>query len=193
MDFYDGGDYNAGGASVLVRIVNSPADVIEFIIWNGAATEAQCRTGTTYTDTTTWHHLCVACDSTQGTPANAVGLYVDGILYPGGGLNSNPAFNQNVHLSTSGIACSLGSTHYASSFFDGKLAYFYYIDGQQLTPSSFTTGTGAGTTHPIAYTGTYGNNGFFLDFRGSSANDQSGNGNNWTPVGGPTFGTDLPT
>jgi hypothetical protein len=64
-----------------------------------------------------------------------------------------------------------------------------FIDGQQLTPSSFgETNSNTGVWGPKAYTGTYGTNGFYLNFSDNSnttaatlGKDYSGNGNNWTP------------
>ncbi len=64
--------------------------------------------------------------------------------------------------------------------FDG---YILFIDGQQLTPTSFGAfNPVTNIWEPIAYTGTYGNNGFRLDFADSSAlgNDVSGNDNDFT-------------
>jgi hypothetical protein len=57
------------------------------------------------------------------------------------------------------------------------------IDGQQLAPSDFgETDEDSGIWKPIAYTGTYGTNGFYLEFKDSSAlgDDTSGNTNDWT-------------
>jgi hypothetical protein len=64
-----------------------------------------------------------------------------------------------------------------------------FIDGQALTPSSFgQTDTQTGVWGPKAYSGTYGTNGFYLNFSDNSnttaatlGKDYSGNGNNWTP------------
>jgi hypothetical protein len=69
------------------------------------------------------------------------------------------------------------------------LADIYFIDGQALTPSSFTeTDATTGQLVAKAYTGSYGTNGFHLEFADNSSNtattlgkDTSGNGNNWTP------------
>ena len=66
-----------------------------------------------------------------------------------------------------------------------------FIDGQALTPSSFgETSTTTGSWIPKKYTGSYGTNGFKLNFSDTSAataaaigKDSSGNGNNWTPSG----------
>jgi hypothetical protein len=62
----------------------------------------------------------------------------------------------------------------------------YLIDGQALTPSSFGATDKDGNWSPIAYTGTYGQNGFYLNFKDATSTttigyDYSGNGNNWTP------------
>jgi hypothetical protein len=67
---------------------------------------------------------------------------------------------------------------------------------QALTPSSFTeVSATTGQLIPLAYTGTYGTNGFKLNFSDNSTTaalgaDTSGNSNNWTPnnfsvAGGP--------
>jgi hypothetical protein len=59
----------------------------------------------------------------------------------------------------------------------------FMIDGQQLTPSSFgETDFDTGIWKPKAYTGTYGTNGFYLQFKNSASlgTDSSGNGNTFT-------------
>jgi hypothetical protein len=63
------------------------------------------------------------------------------------------------------------------------MSEIYMIDGQALDPTDFgefDSATGIWT--PIAYTGTYGTNGFYLEFKDSSAlgDDTSGNGNDFT-------------
>jgi hypothetical protein len=63
------------------------------------------------------------------------------------------------------------------------MSEFYMIDGQALTPSDFGEfDSDTGIWKPIAYTGSYGTNGFFLEFKDSSAlgDDTSNNGNDFT-------------
>jgi hypothetical protein len=63
------------------------------------------------------------------------------------------------------------------------MSEYYMIDGQALDPTSFGEfDEDSGIWKPIAYTGTYGTNGFFLEFKDSSAlgDDTSGNGNDFT-------------
>jgi len=105
------------------------------------------------------------------------------------------------------IAHTLGASN-ATNFFDGLMSNVTFVDGQALTPSAFgQTDTSSGQWVPKSYTGTYGTNGFFLEFKDASAataaaigKDTSGNGNNWTPSGisvtaGVTFDqmTDTPS
>jgi hypothetical protein len=70
-----------------------------------------------------------------------------------------------------------------SNLLDGYLSEVYNIDGQALTPSSFgETDFDTGIWKPKAYTGTYGTNGFYLQFKNSASlgTDSSGNGNTFT-------------
>jgi hypothetical protein len=73
-------------------------------------------------------------------------------------------------------------------YLDGYLADYYFIDGEALDPSRFGKQDADGIWQPITYTGSYGTNGFHLDFADNSTaaalgTDTSGNGNNWTPSG----------
>jgi hypothetical protein len=136
-----------------------------------------------------WHHICIQIDTTAGTP---VVIWVDGVNP--GSTGTQPAANSDMGVTANTLASYIGTVSYnLIHVTDAKFAYFYLIDGQALPASSFTTGTGAGSIHPITYTGTYGNNGFFLNGSGSTLNDQSGNANNWTAPNGITFSADLPT
>jgi hypothetical protein len=97
---------------------------------------------------------------------------------------------------------------YSSNYFDGYLTEVNFIDGQALDPSYFgETNTTTGVWQPKKYAGTYGTNGFYLNFSDNSAataaaigKDNSGNGNNWTPnnisvTAGVTYDSmiDVPT
>jgi hypothetical protein len=63
------------------------------------------------------------------------------------------------------------------------MSELYFIDGQALTPTDFGEfDADSGVWKPIAYSGTYGTNGFFLEFQDSGAlgTDSSGEGNTFT-------------
>jgi hypothetical protein len=77
------------------------------------------------------------------------------------------------------IGKSVGGT----SYYNGYMSDVFFIDGQALTPSSFgETDFDTGIWKPKAYTGTYGTNGFYLQFKNSASlgTDSSGNGNTFT-------------
>ena len=109
--------------------------------------------------------------------------------------------------SASGFVNAIGrSGDSSSNYLDGYLAEFNFVDGQSLTPTSFgSTNSTTGVWQPIAYTGTYGTNGFYLKFTDTTSTttlcyDYSGNSNNWTPnnislTAGSTYDsmTDVPT
>jgi hypothetical protein len=70
-------------------------------------------------------------------------------------------------------------------YFNGYLADIHFIDGQALDPTSFGEFDTNGVWQPIAYSGSYGTNGFHLPFSDNSTaaalgTDTSSNGNTWT-------------
>ncbi len=127
-----------------------------------------------------WHHLVFAVDTTQATANNRGIVYIDGAV---AALGTNTQPPQNTNLSNNFAATYDIGSRGAARFLNGKLAQVYYIDGQQLTPSSFITGTpGVPKTYSGTYTGTFD---FFLPFSNGASTttlgaDGSGEGNNWT-------------
>jgi len=134
-------------------------------------------TNAVYRDPSAWYHFVVSWSS-----SNVVVIYCNGVSQSLTGSISGA--NQ---LFTSGWTSTVGRYGDSSSqYFDGELADIYFIDGQVLTPSSFgTTYAPSGQWIPIAYSGTYGTNGFHLPFNNTTSTttlgyDTSGNSNNWT-------------
>ena len=136
-------------------------------------------------DPSAWYHYVFAFDSTQATASNRARVYVNGIEVTSFGTATYPAQNYNYKMN-SAQATEIGRRTNASEYYDGYLAEFNSIDGQQLTPSSFGSYDGNGIWQPVKYSGTYGTNGFYLPFKNTTSTttlvqDSSGNGNNWTP------------
>jgi hypothetical protein len=142
-------------------------------------------------DPSGWYHIILSVDTTQTTAANRIKIYINGSEVTAFSTNNNPTQSTTVGINTNTSASRLGSDDPAASArkLDGYLSEVYFIDGQQLTPSSFGETNSDGVWVPKAYTGTYGTNGFHLDFKdaaltaGSNAGlgkDVSGNGNYWT-------------
>jgi hypothetical protein len=139
-----------------------------------------------FRDPSAWYHIVISVDTTQATSSNRVKVYVNGAQITLSG--TYPAQNGNT-VTNSANAQRIGSYITGTQPFDGYLTEINFVDGQQLTPSSFgSTNAITGVWQPAKYTGTYGTNGFYLNFSDNSNNtaatigkDYSGNGNNWTP------------
>jgi len=159
-----------------------------------------------YRDPSAWYHIVFTTDTTQATAANRFKLYVNGLEVTAFGTSNNPSQNTDLAVNAS-IGHYIGSIA-GASYLDGYLTEINFIDGQALTPSSFgETDAITGVWKPKKYAGTYGTNGFYLNFSDNSSNtattigkDNSGNGNNWTPnnisvTAGSTYDSmiDVPT
>ena len=140
-------------------------------------------TGTAkYRDTTAWMHIVVVWDTTDASAANnKVTVYVNGTAMPGSYANISQ--NDVFPWTKNGNALYIGKHASVNRPFDGYLADIHLIDGQALAPTAFAEEY-YGVWTPKAYSGTYGNNGFKLNFANSAdiGNDVSGNNNDLTPA-----------
>ena len=156
-----------------------------------------------FRDPSAWGHLVVAIDTTQATSSDRVKVYWNGtaMTYTSG---TYPSLNSNTYLNAASTAYRIMQDTVNGWYLDGYIANFYMIDGQALTPSSFgQTDATTGVWAPKAYSGTFGTNGFFLQFKDATSTttigyDTSGNSNNWTTSGisvtsGVTFDQMLDT
>jgi hypothetical protein len=167
------------------------------------------ETTAVYRDPSAWYHIVLVIDTTQATAANRVKLYVNGSQVTSFSTATYPSLNADIGFFNTTTAQQIGSLATGTyGYFDGYMAELNFVDGQALTPSSFgSTDAITGQWLPKLYSGTYGNNGFYLKFADASAataaaigKDSSSNGNNWTPSGisvtaGVTYDamTDSPT
>jgi len=158
-----------------------------------------------YRDPSAWYHVVLAVDTTQATASNRIKIYVNGVQQT---VTTSVNYSQNDDTPiNNNVAQNIGrDLVIPGGYFDGYLSETYIIDGQALTPSSFgETSATTGVWIPKKYTGTYGTNGFYLQFTNTSStstlgNDFSGNSNTWTVnnislTAGSTYDsmTDVPT
>ena len=140
------------------------------------------NTNRLFRDPSAWYHVVVEVDTTQATASNRIKLYVNGVQETSFGTETYPSQNFDTDWnSTQQLRVGVDT--------DGNFEYFGYmcevsiIDGTALGPTSFGAfNPVTNIWEPIAYAGTYGTNGFRLDFADSSAlgNDVSGNNNDFT-------------
>ena len=146
------------------------------------------ETNRLFRDTNAWYHIVIAFDSTLSTAGDRCRLYVNGVEETSFATETDMGQNTSNTLSTSGKTVYIGSQN-SGNFFDGYMAEFVFIDGQQLDATSFgefdsTTGIWKPKKigQQFAAGGGAGTNGFYLDFKDSSnlGNDASGNNNDFT-------------
>ncbi len=153
-----------------------------------------------FRDPSAWYHFVV-----RKTSALTLQFYVNGEEFT---LTAQTVGSPSSSINTAATTHYLGYQAFNAEYADGYLTEVNFIDGQALTPSSFgETDAVTGVWKPKKYLGTYGANGFYLNFSDPSAataaaigKDSSGNGNNWTPnnisvTAGATYDSmvDVPT
>ena len=128
-----------------------------------------------FRDVGAWYHIIVVLDTTQAVATNRIKLYVNGELIPSSDFlhhwssawtqlaqNSDRQFN-------AALPHKIGARIDNIQPLDGYLAEVNFIDGQALTPADFgETDEDYGHWKPIEYAGTYGTNGFYLNFVGNN-------------------------
>ena len=158
----------------------------QFIDYTGSHA-MQLRTEKRFRDAGSWYHIVIAMDTTQGTASNRAKLYVNGVQETDFSVESYPSQNHDTGANVSGHLQVLGTLKAGTSNdLDGYLAEVHFIDGYQYDASYF------GFTDPVTniwspkrYEGTYGTNGYYLDFSDNSSTaalgiDKSPNGNDFT-------------
>lgn len=169
-------------------------DTIDFFSYTSAYTGRK-QTSAVYRDVAEFYHLVFVIDTSNATSSDRLRLYVNGLRVTDFSSSVDPSLSASLNLSQSWAwrVGAEGGVH--NRFLSGYISEFLFIDGQALTPSDFAqTDVRTGQWVAKKYTGTYGTNGFYLDFQNGAnlGEDQSGNNNDWTNSG-VTQSVDSPT
>jgi len=145
-------------------------------------------------DTSAWMNIVVAIDTTQGTAANRIKIYINGTAATIGDTNTPvyPVQDTAIPYAATSSYTNLVGALYSTSlsqYLDGYLAETVFVDGLALDQDSFGEfDEDSGIWKPIKVSGlTFGDNGFYLEYKesGTSANasgmgaDTSGNTNHF--------------
>ena len=144
--------------------------------------QGDLQTTQLFRDASAWYHIVFEIDTTQATASNRFKWYVNGTQVTSFATAEYPAQNLDNKINGT-VAQDIGRFPRIDGTYDGYMSEFNFIDGQALDPTSFGEfDEDSGIWKPIAYTGTYGTNGFYLEFKDSSAlgDDTSGNSNDFT-------------
>ena len=143
------------------------------------------RTNALYRDISAWYHCVFVYDSTQSTESNRMKIFVNGVQITSFAAATYPSQNDDGFIG-SDVQHNIGTrtrpADTRNNYYSGYMAETHFIDGSQLTASSFgETDAATGQWIPKKYTGSYGTNGFYLKFvSGALGTDSSGEGNNYT-------------
>jgi len=143
-----------------------------------------------FKDMSAWYHFVIGVDTTQGTASNRVKVYINGVQVTDWDTETYPDENYDF----TGInSTEVHNVSYANSEHNGYLAETVFIDGTQLDQTSFGEfDSDSGIWKPIDVSGlTFGQNGFYLEYKGVSTGqnsnglgaDTSGNGHHFASSG----------
>ena len=144
-----------------------------------------------FRDRSAWYHLVVAFDTTDSTAEDRIKIYVNGERETDFATNQNPSASRTTGFPPQNRRAQYWCQDrlFGSSVFRRLSNRINFIDGLQLGPEYFgETDLETGAWIPKKYRGSFGTNGFYLNFADNSGvtattlgKDSSGNGNNWTP------------
>ena len=148
-----------------------------------------------FRDTSAFYHIVIVRDTTQGTAANRLKLYVNGTQETVFGTNTPPAQDYTGFInSTNQHNIGRGAS---SEYFSGYMSHAAFVDSAALTPTSFGETNTATNIWKFKSPGgiTWGTNGFHLKFENSGAmgTDSSGNSNTFTVNGNLIQSIDTPS
>jgi hypothetical protein len=129
----------------------------------------------------------VILDSTDGTAADRTQLWINGLRNTDVTLGTSPSENADM-IWGSRDNMTIGAGHSGSAAnanpYDGYFAEMHFIDGQKKASTDFGKFNDNGVWIPKKYSGTYGTNGWFMEFK------QTGTSQNSSGIGADTSGND---
>jgi hypothetical protein len=139
-----------------------------------------------FRDPSAWYHIVVAYDSTDGTAANRLKIYVNGEQRTGT-FSADLSQNVSAHWGDDASAARVGA--YGNNTGNAYMHNGYMADvcmtvGYALAPTAFGKTDDNGVWIPKKPSVTYSANGFFLEFK------QTGTSQNSSGIGADTSGND---
>jgi len=187
--------YESGG-NYFNLLRTQSGDNLQFHSTVSGSDKIKFVTNRKFRDISAWYHIVWAVDTTQATEANRVKIYINGVQETSFSTATYPTQNQDLKMNISGTVANINKNGDGAGMEHSCLmSHLHWIDGTQYAASDFgstdsTTGEWKIKTDVSV---TYGTDGYFLFKDDNSANDQSGNGNNFTITGTLTKTEDNPS
>ena len=184
----DTGNGAKGGSGIALQFWND-----DKFYFGGFGGSFQVRGNGLQRDPSAWYHIVGQVDTEQGTTNDRAKLWINGIQQTE--YTAMIGQNTDVKFATNRIGRQSSTNNYSDSdaFYydnDGYIAELHVIDGQYYDATYFGEFNSNGVWVPKEYEGSYGSDGYYLEFKqtGTSANssgigaDTSGNDSHLTPT-----------
>ena len=154
-------------------------DTLQVYSQKGGTKIIERKTNRVFRDNSAWYHLVLQIDTTHGTVANRIRIYVNGVQETSFSASTNPDQNETITYVAS-ATFEIGRKATSTNIhMDGYLAETVFLDGLDHASSFFGEfDSDSGIWTPINVSGfTFGNNGFYLQYKEAGTDaDASGMG-----------------
>lgn len=160
---------NTGAANSTFMFLNWRAG--DDLIVTGQST-LWLRSDRVFRDVSGWYHIVWSLDTDNATASQRMRLYINGSELTSFSTDSRSSLSGDQAINAA-VEHNIGRHPTATGYGLGAyLAETHFVDGQALSPSDFGQ-TSNGVWVPKAYSGSYGTNGFYLDFSTDSYTDNA--------------------
>ena len=156
---------------------------LEIVNIVGGSDAGSRMTNFRFRDSHAWYHIVVSTDSDNSTEDDRVKLYINGTRYTD--WASTATWATTFKHFADNATVYIGTREGSSQYFDGYLSEVNVIDGTEYDATAFGEFNDNGVWIPKQYTGGYGNNGHFLEFKQTGTGTASA-----STIGADTSGND---
>ena len=148
-------------------------DLLRVALYNGSST-VYADPAQVFRDGSAWYHIVVTLDSTDGTAADRVKIYINGVRVTEFDNSTYANMSQNEEF---GLGQASSNYQFGYFFaggannraFSGYVAETHYVNGTALDETSFGEyDEDSGIWKPKEYTGSHGTKGFYFKFDDAS-------------------------
>ena len=153
------------------------SDKLSFVNRDGGTFNTNIATTRLFRDPSSFYHVVLSVDTTQGTDTNRIKMYVNGVQETSFSTSTYPDQNTDLKFNTTATT-NFGSWSGSAQYADGYYSELVFIDNAQLAADQFGEFDDSGIWKPLESVAdlTFGTNGFYLDFKDSAnlGNDANG-------------------
>ena len=164
------------------RVALDSSARLEIIDVTNGSVSGKRVTNRLFRDPSAFYHIFIGVDGGQGTEENRVKVYINGVAETS--WSSETAWQSTFQMNADDLTHYVGQRGDSNQYFDGYMSEFNYVDGTTKAYTDFGEFNDNGVWIPKKYTGSYGTNGFFLEFQ------QTGTSQNSSVIGADTSGQD---